>query len=61
MFELMQVGQEFYKITPENEIEFVKLTKIQYRHGVEDNHMVYNLDVDNCNTFFVNNMLVHNK
>jgi hypothetical protein len=61
-FELMQVGQYFYKanyIT--NQIEPVQLTRIQHRHGVDQTHLVYNLDVDNANTFFTNGILGHNK
>jgi hypothetical protein len=61
-FEMMKEGQQFYKLNPENNsIELVSLTRIQYRHGVDKNHYIYNLGVNNSNTFFANNILGHNK
>jgi hypothetical protein len=59
-FELMEVGQLFYR-TNNKKIVPTKLKSIKYRHGVDMDHVVYNLNVDNCNTFFANNMLSHNK
>jgi hypothetical protein len=60
LFEMMSVGQEFYKITDTGEISTTKLCRIQYRHGLDQNHKVYNLDVDTNNTFFTNSILGHN-
>jgi hypothetical protein len=60
-FELMTVGQTFYKVNyNSSQPEFVKLSRIQYRHGVSKDHIVYNLDVSNNNTFFANGILGHN-
>jgi hypothetical protein len=60
LFEMMTVGQEFYKIDTEGNIKNIKLTRIQYRHGLDHEHKVYNLDVDRNNTFFANGILGHN-
>lgn len=62
-FVLMHTGQQFYKLkqnTGDCEIEYSTLKSIKYRHGVSKEHVVYNLDIDNCNTFFANGILGHN-
>jgi hypothetical protein len=60
-FEMMAVGQTFYKANYNtNQVDFVKLSRIQYRHGVSKDHLVYNLNVSNNNTFFANGILGHN-
>lgn len=60
-FEMMTVGQTFYKANYNtNQVDFVKLSRIQYRHGVSKDHLVYNLNVSNNNTFFANGILGHN-
>ena len=35
-------------------------TKIRYRHGVPEEHYVYNLHIEDFNTFFTNGILGHN-
>ena len=57
---LMSVGQKFIKVI-NNTIEQCELIGIKYRHGIEESHNVYNLDIDDYNTFIVNGMVVHNQ
>jgi hypothetical protein len=63
---MMHIGQEFHKVILDEVIdnaarlEKVTLTNIRYRHGVNKEHNVYNLDVDGCNTFFADGILGHN-
>jgi hypothetical protein len=60
LFEMMAIGQKFYKLNNKGKLKTVRLTRIQYRHGLENEHKVYNLDVDTNNTFFTNGILGHN-
>jgi hypothetical protein len=57
---MMTVGQYFYQTTSSNELKELKLVRIQYKHGVEKDHFVYNLNIDNTNTFFAEGILGHN-
>jgi intein/homing endonuclease len=60
-FEMMQTGQKFLKANLGlGEVDVIELTRIQYRHGLPQEHYVYNLDVGNSNTFFANGILGHN-
>ena len=59
--EMMHVGHQFYTYNQmANEIKLKTLEKIKYRHGYDDTHYVYNLDVEDYNTFFTNGILGHN-
>lgn len=60
LFEMMTVGQKFYKLTKSGKTKLVKLSRIQYRHGLHKEHKVYNLDVSTNHTFFTNGILGHN-
>lgn len=56
----MHVGQLFYKFNSStNTIETVALKEIKHRSAAED-HYVYNLDIDDLNTFFTAGILGHN-
>jgi hypothetical protein len=57
---MMTVGQFFYQTASNNELKELKLVRIQYKHGVEKDHLVYNLNIDNTNTFFAEGILGHN-
>jgi len=60
--EMMQIGQKFYKINrSKNKLEKVPVTRIRYRHGAEEDHYVYNLNIEEYNTFFTNGILGHNR
>jgi intein/homing endonuclease len=60
LFEMMTVGQKFYKLTKSGKTKLVKLSRIQYRHGLHKENKVYNLDVSTNHTFFTNGILGHN-
>ena len=57
---MMTVGQYFYQTTSNNKLNELKLIRIQYKHGIEKDHLVYNLNIDNTNTFFAEGILGHN-
>lgn len=59
LMEMMVVGQEFYLLC-NGKTHNVKLKKIKYRHGLSDDHVVYNLALPDFCTFFANGILCHN-
>ena len=59
LVEMMQVGQLFY-VLANDELKTIRLIKIKYRHGYKEGHCVYNLKIENFNTFFTNGILGHN-